>query len=225
MKIKEIPLTERPRERLLATGTEKLTNEELLAILLKTGTYGYSAKNIASFILKEVGTIQNLKTIKLNQLLQIKGIGKVKACEIMAFIELSKRMNQEISSLNNIKINSSNLVFQYYKDLFKNQTQEQFHCIYLDSSKKVLETKLLFIGTINKSNVYPREIFKEAYLLGATSIICIHNHPSNNINPSKEDKLITDSLKEVGYLMDVKLLDHLIIGKDKYYSFLENGEL
>lgn len=224
-KIKELPKNERPRERLLHHGVEFLNNEELLSIIIKTGTKDYSAKELASNILKLVDRIQDLKNISINKLMKIKGIGQTKACEIIALIELTKRINQDIETIHNVKINSSDLVFNYYKEILKDQKQEQFYCLYLDSSNKVLKSSLLFMGTINKSNVYPREIFKEAYLLGATAIICVHNHPSGNIKPSMDDINITKSIKEIGNMMGVKLLDHVIIGKNSYYSFLENGNI
>ena len=115
-------------------------------------------------------------------------------------------------------------MFEYYK-IKINSTQEQFYCIYLDASKKVLEEKLLFIGTANYSLVHPRDVFKEAYLLNATGIICVHNHPSGEVRPSREDINLTNRLKDVGMLLGIKLIDHIIIGEDKYYSFLENGKI
>ena len=223
--IKEMPIDDRPRERLLRYGAEALNNEELLAIILKTGTKELSVKALALYLLKQVGDIKNLKYVTLEQLKEIKGIGNAKACEILAMIEIGKRVNREIVTLNDIKIKHSSMVYNYYKYILKDKKQEHFYCLYLDSSNKVIKSKLLFIGTINKSNVYPREIFKEAYLINASSIICIHNHPSNEINPSKEDIAITKTLKELGYLLGVNVLDHLIIGNNKYYSFLENGTL
>ena len=129
------------------------------------------------------------------------------------------------SSLNSVVVNNADVVFNYFKDLFLNKKQEYFYCLYLDSKKTVIENKLLFIGTLNKSLVHPREVFKEAYLLSASSIICIHNHPSGNVNPSKDDIDITNQLSSIGYLMGIKLVDHLIIGNDSYYSFLEAGKI
>ncbi len=101
--------------------------------------------------------------------------------------------------------------------------QEHFYCVYLDTKNKIIKDKLLFIGTINQSLVHPREVFKEAYLLSASSIICVHNHPSGNVNPSNNDIVITKQLREVGLLLGINVLDHIIIGKDKYYSFNDNG--
>lgn len=225
IKIKELPENDRPRERLLREGVEHLSNEELLAILLKTGGKDQSAKDLALSLLKKFGSITNFRQVKIEQLLKFKGIGVAKACELMAVIELSKRLHTTREPLKGKKIINSDMVFQYYKETFQDEEQECFYVIYLNAQKKVICDRLLFKGTINFSIVHPREVFKEAYLIGATSFICIHNHPSGNILPSKQDVMITKQLQEVGKIMGVLLDDHLIIGKDKYYSFFENGDI
>lgn len=220
--IKDIPLNERPRERLINKGVEYLSNEDLLAILLKTGTKENSVKVLANNILKQLDDINNLKEINLERLVKIKGIGKAKACELLAAIELGKRLNKKIDNLNQIKIYSSNSIYEYYQDKLKDKLQEYFYCVYLDTKNHIIKDKLLFIGTINESLIHPREIFKEAYLLSASSIICIHNHPSGNVNPSNNDIIMTKQLVEVGKILGIKVLDHIIIGKDNYYSFNDN---
>lgn len=220
--IKDIPLNERPRERLINKGVEYLSNEDLLAILLKTGTKENSVKVLANNILKQLDDINNLKDINLEKLVKIKGIGKAKACELLAAIELGKRLNKKIDNLNQIKIYSSNSIYEYYQDKLKDKLQEYFYCVYLDTKNHIIKDKLLFIGTINESLIHPREIFKEAYLLSASSIICIHNHPSGNVNPSNNDIIMTKQLVEVGKILGIKVLDHIIIGKDNYYSFNDN---
>ena len=221
--IKDIPLNERPRERLINKGVEYLSNEDLLAILLKTGTKENSVKVLASNILKQLDNISNLKDINLERLIKIKGIGKAKACEILAAIELGKRLNQKIDNLNQIKIYSSNSIYEYYQDKLKDKLQEFFYCVYLDTKNHIIKDKLLFIGTINESLIHPREIFKEAYLLSASSIICVHNHPSGNVTPSNNDIIMTKQLIEVGKILGIKVLDHIIIGKNNYYSFNDNS--
>ena len=191
--------------------------------MLKCGTKDLSVKELANNILKQIDNINNLKDINYQNLIKIKGIGKAKACEILASIELGKRINNKINNINQIKIYSSESIFNYYKDKLSDKLQEHFYCVYLDTKNHIIKDKLLFIGTINQSLVHPREVFKEAYLLSATSIICIHNHPSGNINPSNNDIIITKQLKEVGKLLGINVLDHIIIGKDTYYSFNDNG--
>lgn len=225
VKIKEIPKDERPRERLIKYGVSKLSNEELLAILLKTGTKDKSAKDLANDLLIKIGSVKSLEDMNYYLLSKIKGIGEAKACTILTAIELGKRVNEDVTSLNNFQINSAELVYKYFKNLFRNKKQEFFYAVYLDNKKKVIDTKLLFIGTLNYSLVHPREIFKEALICSASTIICIHNHPSGNIEPSKEDVELTDRLSNIGKMIGIPIIDHLIIGNNKYYSFADNGIL
>lgn len=224
-KIKDIPIYDRPRERIKLLGPESLSDEELFAIIIKTGTKEASAKLLASKLLAKVGGIQKITKLNYKEITKIKGIGDAKACTLLALIEISKRINREVVSLQNIKIINSKLVYKYYKDILSNKKQEYFYCLYLDSKKKVIADKLLFIGTLNKSIVHPREIFKEAYQLSASSIICIHNHPSGDIKPSIEDIEITKQLVEIGKMQGIPIIDHIIVGHDKYYSFYENNLL
>lgn len=223
MKIKDLPKCERPVERLIDKGSEYLSNEELLAILIKTGTKEVSSKQLATMILKEFDG--SLDDINYQRLKRIKGIGDKKCAVILAALEFGKRINKSVKSISNVKITSSEIVFKYYKDLFFNKKQEYFYCIYLDSNKCVIKEKLLFIGTLDYSLVHPREVFKEACGISASSIICIHNHPSGNVIPSRNDFDITNRLVQLGDLMGIKIIDHVIIGSDNYYSFLENGDI
>ena len=224
IKISEMIKSDRPRERLSIYGVENLSNDELLTIILSSGVKNISVKELSFNILKEIKDIKNLNNITLEELLKIKGIGISKACTILATIELGKRINSSVDTLSNIKFTSPDIIYNYYKNKFKNKKQEYFYSIYLDSSKRIIKEKLLFIGTINMSIVSPREVFKEAYLCDATSIICVHNHPSGNVLPSKEDIYLTNRLKEVGQTFGVSIIDHIIIG-NKYYSFYENGDI
>lgn len=223
MKIKEIPINDRPIERLINNGSNVLSNDELLAILLKTGTKEMSAKELGTLILKKIN-INELKNITYEELISIKGIGNKKAAVIMAAIELSKRMNQKVVNIRN-KISDPLNIYNHYKEILKDKKQEHFYAIYLDIKNKIIKDKLLFIGTINYSMVHPREIFKEAYLIGAISIIIVHNHPSGEVLPSKNDIETTKQLDAVGKLMGIPIIDHIIIGENKYYSFCENGDL
>ena len=225
VKMKEIPINDRPMERLIENGVETLNNEELIAIILKTGTKGNSAKELGSLLLSKIGGIKKLNDVNFEYLNSFKGIGKSKACILLASIELCKRINREVDTIKNLKLNNSELVYKFYKDKIGNKKQEYFYCVYLDNQKRVIEDKLLFIGTINYSVVHPREIFKEAYLLGASAIICIHNHPGGMSFPSKQDIEVTNNLVEVGKILGIKVVDHIIICKDKYYSFLENDDI
>ena len=223
MKIKEIPTLDRPRERLLNMGVKYLSNEDLLAILLKTGNKKSNVKELALLLLKEVGEIPNLSDISYEQLAKIKGIGIAKATTILAAIELGKRIN--VKPLIRERLNSPEKIFNYYRYLIGSKKQEYFFFFFLDNQKRIIKDKIIFIGTLNFSPVHPREIFKEAYLLSASSFVCIHNHPSNNPIPSKEDIITTKRLSEIGKLLGIPLVDHIIIGIDNYYSMLEQGDI
>lgn len=220
LKIKDIPKSERPRERLIKYGVENLSNEDLLSIIIKTGTKEYSVKTISQIILNELKDIKNLKNVTLNKLTNIKGIGKVKAIELLASIELGKRVFEEEKKIK-IKLNNSSIIYEYFKDKLKNEKQENFYAIYLDSKSNLISYKLLFKGTLNSSCVHPREIFKYAHLESAYSIIVMHNHPSGDPTPSKEDEKTTKTLMEIGKLMSIPVVDHIIFGKDNYFSFYE----
>lgn len=223
MKIKDIPISERPRERLINSGVNSLSNEEVIALILKTGRVGESSKVLAMRIISSVDTINELRNLSYNQMLKIKGIGPSKATTLLAAIELGSRLSKKQISINNKKITNSALVYDYYKNLLGNEVQERFYALYLDNSKTVIKDKLLFIGTINYSIVHPREIFREAYLVSASSIICIHNHPSGSLIPSGEDINLTKRLVEISTLLGVKIIDHIIVSSKGYYSFYENN--
>ena len=225
MKFKDIPVSERPRERLSMYGVNNLSNEELLMIILKTGTKKYSVKDVSLNLLKECGGVSNLKNMTLNKLVNISGIGRVKAIELMAVIELARRMNEETSFKDMVSCTNPTNIITYFNYLFKDKKQEEFYVIYLDNKKKFIDKMRLFIGSINSSIAHPREIFKNAYLLSASFIICIHNHPSGDATPSKEDMIITEKLKNIGNMHAIYLIDHIIIGKDNYYSFFEDNNI
>ena len=187
LKFKELPDEEKPRERLANYGANNLSNEELLMIILKTGTKKYSVKELALELLKKSGGIRNLKDMTLSKLTQIEGIGRVKAIELLAIIELSKRIHTNITQEEMISCTNPTTIIQYFHSLFIDKYQEEFYVLYLDNKKKYLNKKKLFVGSINSSIAHPREIFKNAYLLSASFIICIHNHPSGDPTPSIED--------------------------------------
>lgn len=224
LKIKEMPKEERPRERLMCYGVEKLSNEELLAILLKTGTKEMSAKVLASYILREIDGVSGFQHCSYQTLSRMKGVGNAKACTIFAAIELGKRVLQKDPILFQ-KFEDAYQVASYYWDKLGNLKQEYFICVYLDVTKKLIHEKVLFIGTLNRSLVHPREVFKEAYRVSASSIICIHNHPSGEVLPSKEDIVFTAQLVKVGKMLGIEVIDHIIIGNEKYYSFFENNRI
>lgn len=221
--LKEIPKSERPRERLYQYGPSNLSNEELLSIILKSGNKKYSLKEIVLGLLSHIDNIKDLKKENVVSLMQIPGISQIKAIELVAVLELGKRVYAEISLEDVIACTTPTNIIKYFNYLFQDKKQEEFYVIYLDNSKKFLAKKKLFIGTISSSLVHPREIFKEAYLLSASYLICLHNHPSGNCLPSKEDVDITRKIKEIGVIHSIFLIDHIIIGQNNYYSFYENN--
>ena len=225
VKIKDMSTLDRPRERLIKYGTKILTDSELLAILIGSGNKKNSAKDLANIILKKCDGVCYLSSLNYNTLTSIDGIKKTKACNILAAIELTSRINNCIRDLNGTKLNNAEVVYNYYKNILKDESQECFYCVYLDVTKKVIKDKLLFKGTLNYSLVHPRDVFKEAYLLNATAIICVHNHPSGNLSPSPQDIEITNNLVELGIIHGIKVLDHIIISDNSYYSFLENNKI
>ena len=222
---KNIPESDKPRERLYQYGSENLSDEELISIILKTGAKGISVKEVSLKLLENVGDIKRLKDIGINTLIGINGIGRVKAIEIKAAIELGRRIYIENNKLGGIILNNSLKIYEYFKDLVGDKKQEYFYTVYVDTKGRYIDKKCLFVGTINNSIVHPREIFKEAYLLSANGIICIHNHPSGDPTPSKEDVVITRKIKEIAMIHGIRLVDHLIVGVNSYYSFYEDNKL
>ena len=222
-KIKDIPELERPRERLKTVGASNLSDKELLAIILKTGTKDKSVNDLSLDILKEYN-LEDLKDININMLTNIKGIGEVKAIELIASIELGRRIFLKRSDTKKRLVNAKE-IFEDSKYLFNGLKQEQFYCLYFNNKQELIERKLLFMGTINGSITHPREVFKEAYKLSASSIVCMHNHPSNDIRPSREDIRFTESLVEIGKIQGIPVIDHIIVGDDNYYSFYDNNIL
>lgn len=222
--IKDIPLLDRPRERFIRYGVNNLSNEELISIVLKNGVKDYSVKDLSNNILKSIKDITDLKDISINELTKIKGIGKVKAITLLASIELGKRVYQDKNDIN-IKLNSSRIIYDHIKDKLKYKKQEYFYVLYLDNKKYLIDEKLLFIGTLDKANVHPREIFKYAYTNSSKTIILIHNHPSGDTLPSKEDLLLTKNIIEIGKILGIEVIDHIILGNNNYYSFYDNNDM
>ena len=220
--IKDIPNNDRPRERFLSLGAKNVSNEDLISIILKTGTKNRSVKDLSITLLSKFKDISNFKDLEVNGITNIDGIGNVKAIELIAAIELGRRVYQD-KKKDKYKIRKSEDIYNYIKDEVRDLKQEHFYVLYLDNKKNIVEKKLLFVGTINGSVVHPREIFKYAYLNSASFIVCIHNHPSGDPTPSQEDVDLTKHLIDICKLNNIPILDHIIIGDSKYYSFFEEG--
>ncbi|WP_042359604.1 DNA repair protein RadC [Geomicrobium sp. JCM 19055] len=215
-----MPNDERPRERLLLEGADKLSNVELLAILLRTGSRQESVIELSQRILTAFGGLLPLKEATLEELQAIKGIGRVKAIEIRAVLELGKRIHTT-SDKSRVIISSPNDAVDLVMEDLRFLKQEHFVAIYLNTKNQVIHKQTLFIGSLNSSIVHPREVFKEAIRRSAASVIALHNHPSGDPEPSEEDKAVTRRLFECGQLLGIELLDHIVIGDHKYVSLRE----
>ncbi len=225
MKVKDLPELERPRERLLQVGVENLSNEELLSIILKNGTKNKSVKEMSLEIIQQMNGITNFQTVTKEKLQTIKGIGLAQALTLLSVVELGKRIYLNQKNLLKVSFHTASDIYDYMKYELTEKKQEYFYCLYVNSKKELIERKLLFMGTLNRSIVHPREVFKHAYLCSASGIICIHNHPSGDITPSREDIHFTESLVELGKVNGIPILDHIIIGEDQYYSFYEEEKI
>ena len=222
-KIKEIPLSERPRERLKEVGADNLSDKEILAIILKTGTKEKNVNDLALGLLKEF-ELSDFKNLSINDLTSIKGIGEVKAIELLAAIELGKRIYlRESKKL--IKLENAESIWESSKYLYSGAKQEKFYCYYFNNKQELIERKLLFMGTINQATTHTREVFKEAYRVSASTIVCLHNHPSNDVTPSKADILFTESLMRTGAIQGIPVIDHIIAGDNSFYSFYEHKNI
>ncbi len=222
--IRDFPEDERPRERFEQNGPESLSNHELLAILLRTGTKEESVLQLANRLLTTFEGLRLLKDATLDEMTAIKGIGKAKAIQVLAAVELGRRISN-LAYHDRYVIRSPEDGANYMMNDMRFLTQEHFICLYLNTKNQVLHKKTIFIGSLNASIVHPREVYKEALRRSAASVICLHNHPSGDPTPSREDIEVTKRLAESGRIIGIDLLDHLIIGENKFVSLKEKGYL
>jgi len=222
--IKDIDLEDRPREKLAKLGKDKLSDEELLAIILSTGTKNVNALELARQILDSF-TPEELLEVDIYELNRINGIKLAKASKIVASIQLGKRLSKKVVYKKIKTISSSEDAYKYVRDNLEFRKKEHFYTIFLNSKNDIIATEEISIGDLTSTIVNPREVFRPAIKKSASSIIIIHNHPSGNPTPSKEDIIITNRLVECGKLLDIKVLDHLIIGNDSYYSFKKEAKM
>lgn len=222
MKIKEMITSEMPRERLLSHGAKSLSNTELLAILINTGRKGFSSIDISNELLKATSNLNELKKASVNDLIQVKGIGLQKAITLKAAFELGERMGRR-SEINRVKITQPSDVADFMMASMKDLPQEHFMILLLNSKNIVIKEACVFKGTLNSSIVHPREIFSIAIRENANAIIAVHNHFSGHVTPSQEDIMTTLRLKECGLILGIDLLDHIIIGDNKFTSLVEAG--
>ncbi|MGW7943947.1 RadC family protein [Staphylococcus xylosus] len=222
MIIKELANNQKPRERLINNGSAHLSDVELLAILINTGRKGFSSLDIANELLKSVESLKQLKALSINDLNKVKGIGLYKALILKAAFELGERMHSG-SLEEKIQITSPQDVANFMMGKMEHLTQEKFIVLFLNSKNVIIKQKTIFIGTLNSSVIHPREIFSEAIKCASNAIVVLHNHPSGDTTPSKEDIRATNILRKCGEILGIDLLDHIIIGDHTYMSMVEDG--
>lgn len=213
---------DKPREKLMLKGKDALSDAELMAILIGSGSRNESAVALSQRILANAGNLNSLGKVSISQLMQFKGIGEAKAITIIAALELGRRRRAE-DTVELSKIISSKNAFEIMQPIIGELSHEEFWVLFLNNSNKVISKSQLSKGGIAGTVVDIRLVFKLALENGATGLILCHNHPSGNLKPSDADKQITKKIKTAGEILDVKILDHLIITETKYYSFVDEG--
>lgn len=220
MKLKNYPLEERPREKAFHHGIESLNNIELLALVLRTGNKQESAIELAQRVINEIGGFRYLHDINYYQLIQIKGIKQAKAIEVLAIIEIAKRLDKQPVAMSAIKEPRDG--YELLKNQLMFEQQEKVIVLCLNSRLEVIKEKTVFIGGNNISIISGRELFKEALICGSNRVMVVHNHPSGNPEPSIEDIEATECLYSMAKELDIDVVDHLIIGRSRFYSFASN---
>jgi len=223
--IKSWPKDDRPREKLLKKGAGALSNSELLAILLRTGTQGTSAIDLARKVLKKFGTFRNMVHTDVHDWKEFKGLGGAKIAHIQAALEIGRRYRQDDVSTGKQKIASAKDVVDIVMPQLRDLKTEVFKVVYLDSNNRIIDIVDTAVGTVDQAFPIVREIIHVALQKFAKSIVCVHNHPSGESSPSTQDKKFTQDLCNAGNLMDIKLLDHIIIAGEKHFSFADQGGL
>ncbi|RKX69411.1 hypothetical protein DRP53_08275 [candidate division WOR-3 bacterium] len=223
MRIKDWPEEERPRERLIYHGAERLSNAELLAIIIGKGREGRSALDLAHELLNEFGGIEGLKGKSAAEISAVAGIGMAKAAAILAAIELSTRISS--GTIRGRPLKDPKAVFKYFHLSLGTEKQEQFKVITLDTRMRAIREYTISKGLLDASLVHPREVFVPAIREHSAAILVVHNHPSGNCRPSPEDISITRRLVSAGEIIGIEIVDHVIVTKDSYYSFKEEGLL
>lgn len=219
MRIKELPLDLRPREKAVMIGVNKLSDHELLMLVLRHGNAQMPVSQIAHNVLIKTQNLRYLSSMSLEELMRIDGIKKAKALEIQAILELSKRVGRsQVQNLNVLE--NSNSVINWLQKEIGLEKQECFLVLYLNVANEIIHYEVIFKGTLDRSLVHPREIFNVAIKHSASSIIAVHNHPAGTLVPSDMDLVVTNALVEAGKILGISLLDHLIVTQSGYHSIL-----
>lgn len=221
MGVKDLPLDDRPREKLTLRGPQNLSDAELIAILLRTGKKGKSVISVAQEIITAHRNLAILATKTLSDLMKTNGVGKDKAATLLAAFELSRRILSQSKWFSERKITSPADIAEIFIPLLRDELKEKFILICLNSANKIIAYEVISVGSLNSSVVHPREVFKGAIDHRSASIILLHNHPSGNPEPSNEDISITKKMVESGKILDINVFDHIIIAGSTYTSFVE----
>ena len=223
--ITDLPLEQRPRERLLAEGERALSDAELLAIMLRSGTEQETAIALAQRLLAQFGNFRTLAMASVAELSSIRGIGPAKAAQIKAAFEIGRRLAQQKAAEPGRRLTSSQRVFELYYPRLRDFKKETFLVLLLDVKNRVFREVEVSVGSLTASLAHPREVFREAVRESAAAVICVHNHPSGDPTPSQNDFEITRKLHATGQVVGIRLLDHVVIGEGRYYSFADEGRL
>jgi len=224
MTLRDWPEDERPREKLLAKGPQSLSDAELVAIFLRTGMKGKSAVDLAHQLLDKFGSLGGIAAAEQAEFIEIDGLGNAKFVQLQAAVELVRRaLTQEMRGTDNL--GSPQAVRKYLRLLLEHKPVEIFVGIFLDAQNRLIAAQELFSGTLTQTSVYPREVVKSALRHNAASVIFAHNHPSGVAEPSRADEVLTQALKQALALVDVRVLDHFIVGQGATLSFAERGLL
>ena len=217
------PKEDRPRERMMQYGEQALSNSELLAILLRTGTKGQSALDLARKVIHKFKTFRNMSHTDTRDWLEFKGVGTAKIAQIKAALEIGRRFREDETRLERPQIKSAQDIVDILMPQMRDLKKEVFKVAFLNSQNRVIAIEDLEEGTVNHAAPIIREIFQRALQHFAVSIICVHNHPGGDATPSAEDKTFTHKLMESGKVIGVNVLDHIIIGNEKFHSFIDRG--
>lgn len=220
--VHDLPKTERPRERLLKLGPEALSGQELLAVIIGRGVAGKSVMTLSQELLSNFGSIGAINQATIEQLCEIKGIGPAKAAQLLACFELAERGKLDTEP-KKYDIKSPETLVKILRSTLKDKAKEHFKLVILDSRNRIITITNVSTGTLNANLAHPREIFKDAISHNAASVILCHNHPSGDPEPSEDDLKITKQLTEAGKILGIEVLDHIIIGQEKYFSFKDKS--
>ncbi|WP_404272641.1 DNA repair protein RadC [Vibrio cholerae] len=222
MSLKELPTESMPREKLLQRGPQSLSDAELLAIFLRTGTHGMNVLALADLLLRDFGSLRALFCASKEQFCRHKGLGEAKFVQLQAVLEMTQRYLAETLKRGDA-LTSPQQTKLYLSSVLRDRQREAFYILFLDNQHRVIRDEILFEGTIDAASVYPREVVKRALHHNAAAVILAHNHPSGVAEPSKADRRITDRLRDALGLVEIRVLDHFVVGDGEVVSFAERG--